>query len=256
MSEDLARVAAFLRAFDDACATRVEPWRFGRAFFRDDMPRVHDLNFVRLDAPGEPSARELVEAADVVQGRAGLRHRKIMVYDERGERLRREFPDLGWDTERDVVMVLRSAPPAPDRRRGEETTRADVDRMRELALRSYWPDADDDLVRQLAAKDRVFERGRNARYFVARSDDGDVVAACDLYSDGRTGQIEDVGTLEGHQRRGHATAVVLAAIDASLAAGHDLTFLIADDDDWPKQMYGWLGFETVGFIYELWRTDV
>ncbi|HEX2049498.1 MAG TPA: GNAT family N-acetyltransferase [Actinomycetota bacterium] len=248
-----ARILEFLRSFDVACATAAEPWRFGTAFWRDDMPRVYDLNFALLEAPGDVTAHAVARAADDAHARRGVRHRKVSVRDERGERLRPAFVALGWDTERDVVMVLR-APPPSGRRRGEEVELADVLAMREAALRAYPFASDEDVVRQLVDKDRVFHDARAARHFAARRDDGAVVASCDLYSDGRTGQIEDVGTLEGHRGQGHATAVVLAAVDASLAAGHDVTFLVADDEDWPKQMYARLGFEPVAHLYDFWRS--
>jgi hypothetical protein len=42
-----------------------------------------------------------------------------------------------------------------------------------------------------------------------------------------------------------ATAVVTAAADGCRAKGADLVFLIADQDDWPKELYATLGFEPV-----------
>jgi hypothetical protein len=47
--------------------------------------------------------------------------------------------------------------------------------------------------------------------------------------------------------------VVLAALQASLDSGNDLTFLVADDDDWPKNLYAEIGFEPVGRRYEFTR---
>ena len=43
------------------------------------------------------------------------------------------------------------------------------------------------------------------------------------------------------------------ALEESRAAGHDLTFLIADRDDWPKQLYAKLGFDEIGRIWEFIR---
>jgi hypothetical protein len=40
--------------------------------------------------------------------------------------------------------------------------------------------------------------------------------------------------------------LVLRAAAESRAAGNDLTFLVADADDWPQRLYERLGFETVG----------
>jgi hypothetical protein len=39
---------------------------------------------------------------------------------------------------------------------------------------------------------------------------------------------------------------VLRGVAESHAAGDDLTFLVADADDWPQRLYERLGFETVG----------
>ena len=65
---------------------------------------------------------------------------------------------------------------------------------------------------------------------------GDEIAStCELYSDGVTAQIEAVITLEQHRNKGLARAVVMAALDDALAEGHDLVFLVADDDDWPQR---------------------
>ena len=55
-----------------------------------------------------------------------------------------------------------------------------------------------------------------------------------LYSDGVVAQIEDVATLRDFRRRGLARATVSAAIDAALEMGHELIFIVADDDDWPQ----------------------
>jgi predicted N-acetyltransferase YhbS len=59
-----------------------------------------------------------------------------------------------------------------------------------------------------------------------------------------------VATADRFRKRGLATAVVLTAIDAAHAAGADFVFLIADAEDWPKEMYAKLGFEAIGITYE------
>ena len=35
-----------------------------------------------------------------------------------------------------------------------------------------------------------------------------------------------------------------------MLAGSDLTFLLADRDDWPKELYRRLGFDEIGFVYD------
>ena len=80
------------------------------------------------------------------------------------------------------------------------------------------------------------------------------MCSADLYSDGSTAQIESVLTLEPYRKRGLATAVVNAAVATALAEGHDFVFLIADQEDWPKEMYARLGFEPLGVFWDFTKT--
>ena len=52
--------------------------------------------------------------------------------------------------------------------------------------------------------------------------------------------------LEKYRGRGLGKAVTARAAAESVAAGHDLTFLVADADDWPKELYRRLGFRDTG----------
>ena len=79
--------------------------------------------------------------------------------------------------------------------------------------------------------------------------DGVDASHATVYSDGRIAQVEDVATLEAYRNRGLARAVVSAAIDAALQAPHELVFIVAADDDWPKQLYARLGFEPIGYAW-------
>jgi GNAT superfamily N-acetyltransferase len=110
----------------------------------------------------------------------------------------------------------------------------------------------DDVSRQVVEHKRILAEAIPTRFFAVRVD-GEIASYCELYSDGRTGQIENVLTLERHRNRGLARATVLHALDASRAAGHDLSFLLADADDWPKEFYEKLGFDEIGFIYDFLR---
>jgi GNAT superfamily N-acetyltransferase len=85
------------------------------------------------------------------------------------------------------------------------------------------------------------------RYFVA-ADDGVDASACTLYSVGSVAQIEEVATLLAHRNRGLARAVVLAALESAVTGGAELVFLAADDLDWPKELYGRLGFDRLGTV--------
>jgi hypothetical protein len=47
--------------------------------------------------------------------------------------------------------------------------------------------------------------------------------------------------------------VVTTAVAAAREAGHELVFLLADDEDWPKHLYRKLGFEPVGYLWDFVR---
>ena len=72
--------------------------------------------------------------------------------------------------------------------------------------------------------------------------DGDGVAAwCHVRSRGGVAQIEDVNTLPAFRGRGHGRAIVQRALDEARAT-HDLVYLEALEDDWPRELYAKLGF--------------
>jgi predicted GNAT family acetyltransferase len=83
--------------------------------------------------------------------------------------------------------------------------------------------------------------------------DGEIVAWSDLYLAQGVGQVEDVATASEHRGKGYATAVVLRAAEEARRAGADLIFLVADDYDWPKELYARLGFDAVGCVYKFIR---
>jgi predicted GNAT family acetyltransferase len=95
-----------------------------------------------------------------------------------------------------------------------------------------------------AFRNVLAERAR-ARFFVVR-DGNEIVAIAELYPLGDVAQVEAVYTLEAFRGRGFGRAVVLVAAKAARDAGADLVFLNADDEDWPKALYGKLGFDELG----------
>jgi predicted GNAT family acetyltransferase len=86
--------------------------------------------------------------------------------------------------------------------------------------------------------------------------EGRVVSAAELYSDGRSAQVEDVATSPDNRGRGLASAVVLRAVEEAVASGHDFVFLIANDGSWPRELYARLGFETIGHTWSFLRKPV
>ncbi len=111
---------------------------------------------------------------------------------------------------------------------------------------------DEEEVQQLVAAQHRRRIAVDVRYFAARVDGG-IASYCELFSNDKTGQIESVMTLEGSRRRGLAKAIVTHALAESRAAGHDFTFLLAEAEDWPRELYRKLGFEAVGSIWSFFR---
>ena len=238
MSDDLARAYAFL-ARGDMAGTRSDPSPFGTTVFTYEAPKRQDGNYLRVERDAEPEAL----AAETL--RLGLR--MIFVPDEaRGERLAPYFEEQGWRTDRIVVMAQRRQP-----ERGADLSL--VQEVDEEALRparrrllSSQPWATPELLEQLSTAKHLIGQRVRTRFFAVVVD-GEVVSYTDLYQDGGEAQIEDVGTLPEHRGHGYATAVVLAASAEARQADAEFVFLVADANDWPKELYQQLGFDELGY---------
>jgi ribosomal protein S18 acetylase RimI-like enzyme len=253
MSE-LARAVAFEEALRERCAERIVPFRFGRAVFNDTYPDVWDLNVLRVDEPVGATAALLVEEAERLHGEAGHAHRRIALPDEEpGTRLADEFRTFGWQVDCFLYMAYRG-----DGARSvatdavEEVGAATLRPLREEISRGEPWGADPGVVQQVLYAGEHVSRTANARRFAVRLE-GETASGADLFSDGRTAQIEDVATHPDFRGRGLASAVVLRAAAEALAAGHDFVFLVADDSDWPKELYSRLGFAPLGRKWQFLR---
>jgi ribosomal protein S18 acetylase RimI-like enzyme len=242
----------FEAAIQDRCSERLEPFQWGTALFRLDMPRVHDQNLLRLERGfDEVGAHELAVEADRVQRPAGLSHRKLLVPDESaGERLSRGFAELTWRRARHVVMAHRGAAPGEPVHPVRELESA---ALRTARTRAFEQDLGSGAAAQVAASlELIASVVPVARAFAVEAD-GEIASWCVLYEEKGIGQVDDVVTAGPHRRRGYARAVVSAATRASLESGNEITFLVADDEDWPKDLYARLGFEPIGRRYEFTR---
>jgi len=237
MREELARAYGFI-ARGDMGGTRVAESPFGRAVYTNELPRRLDGNYLWVDRAAEPE--ELVAEA------ARLERRLIFVPDPAlGDQLAPWFEAQGWRVDRHVVMVqVREPEREADLSLVREVAEPELrEARRRVIANEPWatPEVLDEI---FAAKALIGERV-TARFFAAVLD-GEVVSYSDLYLDGADAQVEDVGTLPEQRNRGHATAVVLGAIAAAREAGAEFVCLVADADDWPKVLYGRLGFDEVG----------
>ena len=214
----------------------------GEAFLTPSLPRAYVLNSCTSDA--EVDADQLVAALDELY--AASRHRRACV--ERAtpaSASRTGCARRGWLVERDVYMALRGA--ARPRRRPGPRPRGRRDR------RPGGRGATDAREEPYGAR-----RGRRA---AARRDARGLRAAAPTRASSsagrrrrRRGDRRCTPTARPRRSRtsrrcGRSAAAgsrarrSTAAIDAALDDGHELVFIVADDDDWPKDLYARLGFD-------------
>jgi ribosomal protein S18 acetylase RimI-like enzyme len=244
MRSDLARAYAFL-ARGEMAGARHESSTVGTAVFDDAVPRRLDSNFLRVERDAEP--------AEVLEEARRLHRRMIHVEDtELGERLAPFFAERRWNVRRHIVMAqLREPEPG---RNGDPSL---VEEVEEESLRTArhqvvtgQPWGTPEVMEHLFAGKQEIARRIMTR-FLALKVDGEVASYTDLYQDGADAQIEDVGTVHAHRCRGYASTVVLAAIDIARRGGADFVFLVADQDDWPKELYRRLGFDELGYYVKM-----
>jgi ribosomal protein S18 acetylase RimI-like enzyme len=238
MGSHLARAYAFLERADMA-GERTEKSPVGEAVFDDRVPRRLDSNYLHVKREADGAT---------VEGEARrLQRRMIHVSDsELGERLAPHFEKEGWLVRRHVVMAQLREP-----ERGGDLSL--VSEVEEPALRAARyqvvtgePWAKPEVMEQLFAAKELIGQRVTARHFAVVLD-GKVASYADLYQDGADAQVEDVGTLQEHRKRGYASAVILATIAEARANGAEFVFLVADQEDWPKELYRRLGFDELGY---------
>ena len=70
-----------------------------------------------------------------------------------------------------------------------------------------------------------------------------------LRSDRSVAQVENVYTAPEARGRGYARTLVTHVTRLAVDAGHDLIFITADDEDWPKELYARVGFEARDWLW-------
>jgi ribosomal protein S18 acetylase RimI-like enzyme len=238
MSDELARAFEFM-TLADMFGTVIEPSPFGTAVRSPELPMRQDSNYLLVDHTDAP-------AYALAEETKRLRLRAVFVPDEEtGLRLEGEFAALSWKTHRGVLMAHHRS---PHRAAGDvvvtEVGEGDLRPLRRLVTLSY-PWGTPELAEQ-RLRGKVMISQRVETHFFAVLVSGEVAAYTDLYVGDGIAQIEDVYTVERYRRRGYASALVLRGLEEARRADAALVFLAADADDWPKELYGRLGFDVIG----------
>jgi GNAT superfamily N-acetyltransferase len=242
VSDPRATVLAFERQTLSGSADTVEPHPLGALVLTPSLDAVWSLNALIVDEPRPELTLDEVER--VFDERfAGHRFASALFHDDAtAARVEAEARERGWKVEKEVAMVLAREPDrVADTSSVREAAKDEV-----MALMSAWF-ADDHakqgeaVLRQLDEYAEREWRSRPPRAFVA----GDAQATCKLWSDGATAQVEDVYTAPGARGHGHARALVTRAVEVAREEGHELVFIVADEEDTPKELYARLGFDPV-----------
>jgi len=234
MTDEEARAWGFMRRADAAGET-VEAVPLGIAVRDSRVPLRHDSNYLFVE-----------RSASVEEILAELRRLDLPVATVPGD----ELADAPEVSHRGVVMVHRGPVPEPATRATEVNREALEPLRRAQILAAPW--GSPEVAGQLLAAKGLIAEIVTAHFFAA-VEDGEVVAAADLYVDPPDAQVEDVVTAEASRVRGHGSAVVLTALVEAYAAGAEFVFLVADANDWPKDWYARLGFEPIGGYVKLQR---
>jgi len=244
----LGRAVAFERAMHERLVERLEPSTHGRGMFTPSLPLVRYLNHFSVEVGARAPFEQLLAESNALHEAAQLPHRKLSFDDDLGAALAPEFARAGWKQEELLVMPHRGPLPEVEASAVEEVGPGELEPAWAEGIRSSPEIESEEEVRQLVAAQHRRRRAVEVRYFAARAE-GQIASYCELFSDGATGQIESVMTLEPFRGRGLAQAVVTRALRESQAR-HDFTFLVADASDWPQELYRKLGFESAGSIWD------
>jgi GNAT superfamily N-acetyltransferase len=251
MPSMLDRALDFQRALDEALATRVEEMSWGAAIFRDDLPRVTDLNVLVVTRGGDGlDARHLMAEADRLQ--AGLPHRAIRIDDQASAaRVAPEFAATGWLVSRTALMALRRSPDRPIDT--SAATEVELDRIhiaRAAAIRRVHRDLD---VAGEALEVGALQHDAARVQAYAALVGTEVAAYCLLRVGEKGAKLVEVQALARSQGHGVGRATIWAAVSAARRERVNPIFVECEYEEWAKSVYRRLGFDEIGTMHRFVR---
>ena len=247
LADDVAaRARAWRNAVQSAVCDVVEPWAHGTVVRATRHPSYYDFNVVRVEEEPAMSVKQLVEFAD--EALAGLEHRRLD-FDlvETADPLRGGFEAAGWRATRLVWMRHEVAPPPGLGIAVEEAPYENVHDLRVAWHEEDFPGQDP---AEYHAEAREVAQRRGAHVLTVREGRAPV-AFVQLERDGDAAEITQVYVHPDHRGAGRGTAMTRAAIEAASDAT-DL-WIVADDEDRPKELYSRLGFRPAWTTMEFLR---
>jgi hypothetical protein len=246
----LQRALEFQRELDRSLATRVEDATWGTAIFRDDLPRVTDLNVAVVERLGGLDAAGLMSEADRLQ--SGMPHRAIRVDEpDAAARLAPDFAAAGWLVSRTALMVLRRN---PDRRIDTSAVaEVDLDRIRiarEAAIRRVHRDLD--VAAEALEVGALQDEAAGVRAYAALVG-AEVAAYCLLRIGAGGAKLVEVQALARSQGHGVGRATIWGAVAAARSERVNPIFVECQDEEWAKSVYRRLGFDSAGTVHRFVR---
>jgi ribosomal protein S18 acetylase RimI-like enzyme len=244
-------VAARARAWRDSAHAAVcdviEPWAHGTVVRATRYPSYYDFNSVRVEEDPAMDVDALIAVAD--EALAGLEHRRLD-FDlvDVAEPLRAGFEARGWKAIRLLWMRHETAPPpGPD----IAVQEVPYDAVRELRLAWHGDESPDQDGSGYIDQARAVALSRDVRVLAVHDEAGAPVAFAQLEQDGAAAEITQVYVDPRLRGGGRGTAMTRAAITAA-GDVRDL-WIVADDNDRPKELYARLGFRPAWTTMELTR---
>jgi ribosomal protein S18 acetylase RimI-like enzyme len=224
----------------------LEPWAHGTVVRATRHPSYFDFNVVRVERDPAMTVDALAALAD--EALAGLAHRRVDFESlDAAEPLRAGFEEKGWKAVRLLWMRQEAPPPPGPDVRVEHAPYDAVHALRVAWHREDFPDHDP---AEYLVQAREVALQRDVQVLTVR-EEGEPVAFAQLERVGSEAEITQVYVHPEHRGGGRGTAMTRAAI-AAAGDVRDL-WIVADDEDRPKELYGRLGFRPAWTMMEFVR---
>jgi ribosomal protein S18 acetylase RimI-like enzyme len=245
-AEETHRARDWVHSAQTAVCDVIEPWEHGTVVRATRHPTYWDYNVVRVEEDVDIAADALVRIADTALD--GLAHRRVgFEFAPRGEPIRADLERIGWKTTRLVWMLHDGDPPANT---GLDVEQVHYDTVRHLRLAWHHEDFPTVDVTSHLEEAREVDMLRAPQVFAA-FEDGRPIGFTQLERAGGNAEISSVYVDRERRGRGLGTALTKAAIAAAGEAS-DL-WIVADDEDRPKELYARLGFRPVWKLLDCLR---
>jgi ribosomal protein S18 acetylase RimI-like enzyme len=241
-----ARARAWRNSRLEAICDEIEPWAHGRVMRTPSRADYWELNVVLVEEDPGMSASELIAFAE--QALDGFEHCALNFDDaDAAGALRPDFEAAGWKASR-LVWMLHEEPLPP----GREEVVEEVPYDAVASLREAWQEEDFPGVDQgdfhAQARELALARGVQV---LAVIEGGEPLAFAQLERVGDAAEVTQVFVHPEHRGGGRGTALTRAAVE--VAGDVPDLWIVADDEDRPKELYRRLGFRPAWTALELLR---